>query len=219
MPLQSRRLLVRSLLACLVLGTLIFGLSLRKIERIPLSAKPIAFDGDKSWTYMRDLAKGFPYRLPWHENRRKAGLWIKDQFRAMGYQPQGQTFSEVIAGKQYTDLENIYAEKRGIKFPNEIILAVGHYDTTDTTIEGAMDDASGVAVVLELARVLAKEQTDRTIIFMATDSEEFGAFWGAREFARNFDRSDQIVAALNFDFVAPETQTAILILCDGLKEG
>ncbi len=128
-------------------------------------------------------------------------------------------FSETIAGRQYSDLENVFAEKRGVKFPDQITVVSAHYDVVDTTIEGAMDDGSGVGVVLELARVFAHEQTDRTIIFLLTDSEEYGAFWGARAFARQFEHPDQIVADINFDFVAPETQTKVLTLCDGLREG
>jgi hypothetical protein len=137
----------------------------------------------------------------------------------MGYTPKGLPFSEVIAGKQYTDLENVYVEKKGTTHPNEIIVAMAHYDITDTTVEGAMDDGSGVGVVLELARIFAQEKTDRTLVFLLTDSEEFGAFWGATAFANSYEHADQIIAALNFDFVSPEKQTGILTLCDGLKSG
>ncbi|MEK6580234.1 MAG: M28 family peptidase, partial [Bdellovibrionota bacterium] len=151
--------------------------------------------------------------------RRRAGDWLKAEFTKLGYTPQSMTFSEVIEGKQYTDLENIYVEKRGTKHPDEIVVAMAHYDVTDTTLEGAMDDASGVAVVLELARIFSKENSDRTLLFLLTDSEEFGAFWGARAFAKNFDRADKIVAAENFDFVGPDHQTRILTLCSGLKNG
>ena len=132
---------------------------------------------------------------------------------------QGLRFSEVIAGKRYTDLENVFAIKRGTKHPDEIIAVAAHYDITDTTVEGAMDDGSGIGIVLELARVFSKEPTDRTLLFLATDSEEFGAFLGRSLFAKDFADAQKIVAVANFDFVAPEKQTKILTLCDGLKNG
>jgi flagellar biogenesis protein FliO len=202
-----------------VAGALLFGLSLRKIDRLPLSPAPLQFSGQRAWESMRDLAKGFPNRVTWDDSRRKAATWLKNQFKQMGYTPRGMQFSEVIAGRQYNDLENIYVEKKGTTRPDEIIVAMAHYDITDTTVEGAMDDASGVGVVLELARIFAREQTERTVLFLLTDSEEFGAFWGARMFTQLYPRADKIVAAMNFDFVAPEKQVAILTLCDGLKDG
>lgn len=210
---------VRSAMLCGLLAVAFFGLALKRIDRIPLDGSDLGFEAARAHQWMTTLSKNYPYRLPWHENRKKAGNWIENELRKLGYAPQEMIFSEVIAGKQYTDLRNIYAEKKGTTHPDEIILAVAHYDTADTTVEGAMDDASGVAVVLELARVFSKLETRRTVIFLLTDSEEFGAFWGARTFARSFDRADKIIAALNFDFVAAGRQVAILTLNDGLKTG
>ena len=59
----------------------------------------------------------------------------------------------------------------------------GHYDTRctdvlDTTCDapGADDDASGVAAVMELARVMAKRKFDATLVFMAVAGEEQGLY-------------------------------------------
>jgi hypothetical protein len=168
---------------------------------------------------MFTLAKNFPNRVTWGPNRVKAATWLKQELTRLGYQPKGMKFSEVIAGTQYTQLENIYAEKRGTRHPDEIIVAMAHYDITDTTVEGAMDDGSGVGLVLELAAQFAKIETDRTLVFLLTDSEEYGAFWGARAFTESYENADKIIAALNVDFISPEKQTQILTLCDGLKTG
>lgn len=212
-------ILVRVSLICSLLGAIIFGLSLRRIEPIPVSQSPLHFNSGNAYETARYLSKNFPRRVTWSENRVRAGNWLKKEFSKLGYTPKSLKFSEVIAGKLYTDLENIYVEKKGSTHPNEIIVAMAHYDITDTTIEGAMDDASGVGVVLELARLFSKEKTDRTLLFLLTDSEEFGAFWGARAFAHSYEFSDRIVAAANFDFISPENQTKVLTLCDGLKTG
>lgn len=213
------KVLIRSSVACLTLGLVFFGLALNRIDQVPLDGTPLEFDAKSAHATMWSLSKLFPHRLPWHENRRKAGDWLKSQLEGMGYAPQEMIFSEIIDGKTYSDLKNIFVEKRGKTHPNEIIMAVAHYDTTDTTIEGAMDDASGVGVVLELARIFSKIDPDRTLLFLLTDSEEFGAFWGARTFAKSFPRANEIVAAINFDFLAVGKQIAILMLCDGLKQG
>ena len=212
-------ILLRTSLVCSLLGAVVFGLTLKRIEPYPLSQAPLQFKADRAFQTMRTLAKSFPNRVTWSENRIRAGQWIKQELQSLGYEPKTLRFSEVIEGKLYTNLENIYVEKKGTGHPNEIIVVMAHYDITDTTVEGAMDDASGVGVVLELARIFSQEKTDRTILFLLTDSEEFGAFWGARAFAQSYEYSDRIVAAANFDFIAPGHQTKILTLCDGLKSG
>jgi hypothetical protein len=217
--LTAKKAFLRSALLCALAGAIVFGLNLNKIEHLPLNSDPLAFSPARAHQWMTDLSKKFPGRVTWAEPRKRAALWLKDEFRKLGYKPQGMGFSEVIAGKRYTDLENVYAEKRGTTHPDEIIAVVAHYDITDTTEEGAADDASGVGVVLELARVFANVPTDRTILFLLTDSEEFGAFWGARSFARDFPRASQIIAAANFDFITPERQTKVLMLNDGLQGG
>jgi flagellar biogenesis protein FliO len=213
------KIFLRTSLLCSIVGVVLFGLSLRRIESFPLSNAPLQFDAKKAHYYMHYLSKNFKNRVTWSDSRKKAASWIKRELAQMGYIPLGLRFSEVIAGKQYTDLENIYVIKEGKKNPNEIVVFMAHYDITDTTVEGAMDDASGVGVVMELARQFSKIDTNRTFLFLLTDSEEFGAFWGARTFAKHFERVDQIVAATSFDFVAPEKQTKVLTLCDGLKKG
>ena len=201
------------------MGTLTFGLSLKRIEHFPINSDPLEFNAQRAYNFTGILSKTFPNRTTWSDSRRGATGYLKGVFQGMGYKPRGMRFHETIGGTEYTDLENVYAEKRGTTHPDEIIVVMAHYDIVDTTTEGAMDDASGVGVVLELARLFAKEETNRTVIFLLTDSEEYGAFWGARAFVRQFDRAHQIVAAASFDFLAPGDQTAILTLCDGLKTG
>jgi len=210
---------LRTAMVCSLLGALLCGLAYRRIEPIPLNHDKLVFSSENSFGLMRHLAKNFPGRVTWSESRVQAGQWIKGELARLGYSPKSLFFSEVIAGKQYTNLENIYVEKKGTTHPNEIIAVIAHYDITDTTREGAMDDASGVGVVMELARVFAQVPTERTLLFLLTDSEEFGAFWGATAFVHNYEHADQIVAGINFDFIAPEKQTGILTLCDGLKTG
>lgn len=81
---------------------------------------------------------------------------------------------------------------------------------------GANDDASGVAAMLELARVLAKEQLDATVVLMATSGEEQGLF-GARLHAQAaHDQGLNIQGVLNNDTVGDPT--GVLEDQDGSKE-
>jgi len=76
-----------------------------------------------------------------------------------------------------TVLTNVVATLRGTQAPDRVYVVSGHYDSmctsptdADCDAPGANDDASGVAVVLEAARVMAPHPFDATIIFMAVGS-------------------------------------------------
>ena len=84
---------------------------------------------------------------------------------------------------QPTTITNVVATLRGTQAASESRLYVvsGHYDSmctspTDAVCDapGANDDASGVAAVLEMARVMSKQRFDATVIFMAVAGEEQG---------------------------------------------
>lgn len=94
--------------------------------------------------------------------------------------------------------------------PNDsrILLVSGHLDSRNSDVmdsaglaPGANDDASGVAVVLELARVMSARKWPCTIIFMAVQGEEQGLL-GARHMAGKLKRQGaNLVAMLNNDIV------------------
>jgi len=72
-------------------------------------------------------------------------------------------------------LENIYATRTGATTPGEMYIVSAHMDGRGGG-EAADDDASGCAVVLELARVLAMPdvRTNRSVRFIFWNNEEFG---------------------------------------------
>ena len=85
---------------------------------------------------------------------------------------------------------------------------LGHYDSRARKISdpnigapGANDDASGVAVVMELARVLADEELDSTVVFLATTGEEQGLLGAAHHAESAKERGIDIRAALSNDIV------------------
>jgi Zn-dependent M28 family amino/carboxypeptidase len=91
-----------------------------------------------------------------------------------------------------TDITNIVATIRGSVTPDRVYVITGHIDSRRTIVTdsvgdapGADDDASGVAVIMEAARVLAKHAPESTIVFSAVDGEEQGLF-GSGNLARTF---------------------------------
>ncbi|KAK8223101.1 putative zinc metalloprotease [Phyllosticta capitalensis] len=89
-----------------------------------------------------------------------------------------------------TRISNVVARLEGSSDPSRVYVVSGHYDSRITDIDnytddapGANDDASGVALVLELARIMATKRPRATILFVAVAGEEQGLY-GARFLAQ-----------------------------------
>jgi len=92
---------------------------------------------------------------------------------------------------------NIIAIRRGTR--DETIVLGAHYDSVEVGA-GANDNASGVAVLLETARVLAHKPIQHTLVFIAFDAEEIGLV-GSRQYVASLSDAarGRIVAMINFD--------------------
>lgn len=91
-----------------------------------------------------------------------------------------------------TRITNVLATLHGSTSPDRVYVVSGHYDSRasdvmDATSDapGADDDASGVAVSLELARVMAGRRPEATIVFAAVAGEEQGLY-GSTHFAETY---------------------------------
>src|SRR5215475_7971925 len=98
---------------------------------------------------------------------------------------QKQTFVQPVSSRipVPTTITNVIATLQGTATPARYYVVTGHLDSRVTDVldftsdaPGADDDGSGVAVVLELARVFATHQFPGTIVFATVDGEEEGLF-------------------------------------------
>jgi Zn-dependent M28 family amino/carboxypeptidase len=95
-----------------------------------------------------------------------AADYIRSVWGAQNYQVHSQYY-QAMGVKS----ENLEVRRIGKTKPEEIILVGAHYDTVRGT-PGADDNASGVAALLELTRLFATAETERTIRFVAFVNEE-----------------------------------------------
>lgn len=93
---------------------------------------------------------------------------------------------------------NVVAELPGTTRPNDVYIIGGHYDSVDNP--GADDNASGVAGVLEIARVISQYESEATIRFMAFDMEEWGLI-GSDDYATDH-RFENIRGMISLDMIA-----------------
>ncbi len=122
-----------------------------------------------------------PSHLP--EPTNAAAEYIIRQLIDYGYVPEEERFEarsrwEGFVGEK-REHRNIVAQVVGSKQPGRILEIGAHYDTHPHS-PGADDNTSGVAGLLEIARVLAKRPLDRTVRFCFFAMEEDGLF-GSRQ--------------------------------------
>jgi hypothetical protein len=125
---------------------------------------------DRYKAHIKGLSQ-FGDRMQGTERNRGAIDWLDKQLGSFGYKNvQRHRF---MSGSG--PLENIYATKIGTTLPGELYIVSAHMDGRGGG-EAADDDASGCAVVLELARVLGMPnvQTNRSVRFIFWNNEEFG---------------------------------------------
>jgi Zn-dependent M28 family amino/carboxypeptidase len=96
------------------------------------------------------------------------------------------------------EVANYYVERRGTTKPEQIVIIGAHYDTVSTT-PGADDNASAVAVLLEVLGLLRDCKPNKTIRFISFACEEPPYFWtnsmGSQVHALNCrKRNEQITA-------------------------
>ena len=122
------------------------------------------------------------YRITGTEASIQAGDMISTELAALGWQVREQTFDY-----KDTSVRNLLAWKPVQKQDESTALLLGaHYDTrraadeedTSVPVLGANDGASGVAVLLELARALDWDMMDSTIYLAFFDAEDNGRLDG-----------------------------------------
>ncbi|HYK88483.1 MAG TPA: M28 family peptidase, partial [Acidobacteriota bacterium] len=160
---------------------------------------PFSFDASRAYEMTRDFVTRFPRRVIGSFEARGSTGFIKQHLEPLGYKIDYMNFDATISGLRHPVGRNVLAFRPGQN--PEIIAVLAHYDTARTTRQGAMDDGSGIGVLLELAKVFSAAPTRRSLLLVATDGEEWGML-GARELARSYPERSRIVAALSLDFVA-----------------
>ena len=136
---------------------------------------------------------------------------------------RGLTLSSEIHNKvRYLQSHNIAAVKKGLTKPDEYILFMAHWDhlgfmesaniVDDTIANGAVDNATGVAAVLEFAKRFSEIETERSVMFLAVTLEESGLL-GSEYFAKYppIDLSN-IVAGFNYDAILPTGLTNDMVV-------
>ena len=156
-----------------------------------------------AYEYMAELSDGIGARVAGTPAAVKAADRISQWFADLGYQPSMQEFPYKANGASHTS-SNVIATKAGAS-PKQIIIGA-HYDSVAVG-RGAFDNASGVALMMQLADALRATQTPYSLVFVAFGAEELGdkgsdAYFESLTAAQKADT----VLMINFDSVAAGDQ-------------
>ena len=203
--------MTRKKLAALAVALLLLGLALSvafaatgALQAAPKSvpgAAPTA--ATSAYEYMADLSDGIGSRVAGTPSAVQAAGLISQWFTQLGYEPALQDFAFKTDGATHTS-SNVIATKAGVSTKQIIIGA--HYDSVAVG-RGAFDNASGVALMMQLADALRAAQTPYSLVFVAFGAEEAG-LKGSKAYFDNMSAAQKAATVLmiNFDSVAAGDQ-------------
>lgn len=122
---------------------------------------------------------------------RAASDWVAAELRAAGWR-----VSPISLQCRGETVHNWVAERAGTTNPKEIVVLGAHYDSVERSA-GADDNASGVSVLLEVARALGNRPLARTVRLVAFVNEEppwfRGPMMGSRVVAQQFAKQQDLI--------------------------
>jgi hypothetical protein len=151
--------------AALALVVLAFSLTNQQGAR-SASLSPEVFNGSNVYSTMASMAAGDPVRAPGSDGDKALAAQVSSSFRANGFTVNTGTFTgRTVKGAR--TLENVVASRPGMASGSIVIVA--HRDARGSP---ALASLSGTATLMELARDLAGETLNRTIVLASTSGSE-----------------------------------------------
>lgn len=152
--------------------------------------------------YQADLLRVTGARPPGSAHWREVQALCAQRLESLGY---------AVERHRYATGENVIGVRAGARAPKEQVILSAHYDGVPDCA-AADDNASGVAGVLEAARVLALRPHDRTLVIACWDEEERGLIGSEAYAARARARGDDLKAVYVYEMIgyrsaAPGSQT------------
>jgi alkaline phosphatase isozyme conversion protein len=162
---------------------------------VPLGTPAAQYGGEVARPLIRDLTNIGP-RVAGSDGEARTAQYIAAVFNALGYKPESLPFT-ATAGNRTINSANVVSVKPGAS-SQEIILGA-HYDTSAAG-PGADDNASGVAVMLEVAKLVQNATTPYTIRFIAFGAEESGLL-GSQAYLNQMSQKEfeNMIGMINLD--------------------
>ena len=175
----------------------------------------LQFDAERAYEITREFVTRFPRRVIDTFEARQSTGYIQQYLARLGYTISYMHFKALVASRTKVG-RNVLAFKEGQS--KQILAAVAHYDTAGTTVQGAMDNGSGVGVLLEMARIFANSPPRHSVLFVFSDGAEWGSL-GALDLAQNYSERKSLAAVISLDYVAAGDLGALRLDTAGQMRG
>jgi hypothetical protein len=163
----------------------------------PASAPAAEFAAGRAHAVLRDLlGDGSPHPLGTPANDRVRER-ILAQLRTLGLSPEVQEAVACSGGRSCGRVKNVLARLPG-REPGKSVLLMAHYDSVGAG-PGAGDDMSGVATILEVARILKAGPPLRHGVLLLLDEGEEAGLLGAQAFADHSPAMAEVGAVVNLE--------------------
>lgn len=129
-----------------------------------------------------------------------AGDFLLSKLTQMGIQASAVDF-----GFEGLTSRNIIGYLPGKKTPSAVVIICAHYDSYSNTggaAPGADDNGSGVAAVLEAAKIMCKYTFSYSVKFILFSAEEWGLYGSAHYAADAKRRGENIIGVINMDMIS-----------------
>ncbi|MDD4403112.1 MAG: M28 family peptidase, partial [Desulfitobacteriaceae bacterium] len=171
------------------------------------TAQKTDFSNESAFNHIKYLVQKIGPRPAGSKAEQEAAEYIKSNLEEYGWKVKEQPFSKIVIHKnplkpdeqklELVNSQNIIADLPGSK--PDCILIGAHYDSAGVSVPGAVDNASGTGLLLELARVIAAEPHQETFQLAFFGAEESGLV-GSSYYADQADLS-AVNWMLNLDMI------------------
>ncbi len=178
---------------------------------LPVSASteqspPAEYDAYETYTQLEAFVTANPLRQAGSAGAASAKEWLKNRMISFGYAAEDFSedsffgYSENGGTLTYTNL----TVKHRYDATKRTVVIGAHYDNaSETGSTGALDNASGIAVLLSIAKTTVEKTYDFNVVFAFFDAEEAGLL-GSERFvsALSQQEKDRILLYINLDTIA-----------------
>jgi hypothetical protein len=191
--------------------------------------QPVRFDARRVQRDIAHLALAIGPREATSRNYFRAADWVERRLEGLGYEVRRTTVTVPAGNSWGTPVRrgttvNVIAERPGFDRRARHVVVGAHLDTVPVA-PGAEDNASGVAVLLELARLAAAQPPSVPVQFVAFGAEEPRGpgdalhHFGSRQLVADLPRAERraVAAMLSLDRVG--VRAAYVPVCRGGSEG
>lgn len=180
--------------------------TLQPSQTPPLVRESPSFDGARAMQDVRTIATEFPRRVAGSEGDGRLTLWLVAQLEEIGLEASIESFPARRGGRDVA-LQNVYAFADGTT--RGTVALVANRDIVRSATQGANDNATGVAALLELARVFAVTSHRHRLLFLWTDGDAEGGL-GAADFVARHE-VDDLIAVIAVRGIAPSGATGLRV--------